>query len=298
MTRKGIVLAGGAGTRLHPITLTVSKQLLPLYDKPMIYYPLATLMDAGIRDILIITTPEDVERFQALLGDGSALGIGLQYSVQPRPEGIAQAFLIARAFIGADPVALILGDNLLFGDGVADRLRAASARTSGATIFGCAVSDPGRFGVLELDANGAVLSIEEKPARPRSAYANVGIYFYDADVVTIAGRLSPSARGELEITDVNIAYLRRGDLAAELLGPGTTWLDTGTHDSLLRAANTIQALQARDGTRVGCIEEVAFRRGYIDRAQLLRLAEPLGRNAYARHLLDLAGEAPPDGGRT
>jgi glucose-1-phosphate thymidylyltransferase len=290
VTRKGIVLAGGAGTRLHPITLTVSKQLLPLYDKPMIYYPLATLMDAGIRDILIITTPDDSERFRALLGDGSSLGIRLRYAAQARPEGVAQAFLIGRDFIGSDPVALILGDNLLFGDGVADRLRAASRRESGATIFGCAVADPRRFGVLELDADGAVLTIEEKPAEPRSPYANVGVYFYDADVVAIAGRLTPSARGELEITDVNLAYLRRGDLIAELLGPGTTWLDTGTHDSLLRAANAIQSLQSRDGTRVGCIEEVAFRRGYIDRAQLLRLAEPLHRNDYGRHLLALAGE--------
>ena len=292
MSRKGIVLAGGAGTRLHPITLAVSKQLLPVYDKPMIYYPLTTLMRAGIRDILIITTPEDTGRFQALLGDGTAYGVRFEYAAQPRPEGIAQAFLVGRDFIGGEPVALILGDNLFHGHGLAERLRAAGAQPGGATIFGYYVRDPERYGVLELDDAGRVLSIEEKPARPKSSYAVTGLYFYDADVVSIAESLKPSARGELEITDVNLAYLRRGDLSAELLGRGTAWLDTGTHESLLRAANFIETVEQRQGLQVGCIEEVAYRMGFISREQLLRLAEPLSRNDYGRYLVQVAGEAP------
>jgi glucose-1-phosphate thymidylyltransferase len=288
VNRKGIVLAGGAGTRLHPITLAVSKQLLPIYDKPMIYYPLTTLMRAGVREILLITTPEDRDRFRALLGDGSAYGVRFDYAVQPRPEGIAQAFLVGRDFIGSDPVALILGDNLFYGHGLAERLREASARPTGATIFGYYVRDPERYGVLELDGSGRVVSIEEKPERPRSPYAVTGLYFYDGDVVGIAESLTPSARGELEITDVNLAYLRRGDLSAELLGRGTAWLDTGTHESLLRAANFIETVEQRQGLQVGCIEEVAYRMGYIDRDQLLRLAEPLARNDYGRYLLRVA----------
>ena len=290
MNRKGVVLAGGAGTRLHPITLAVSKQLLPIYDKPMIYYPLTTLMRAGVRDILIITTPDDRPRFQALLGDGSAFGVRFAYAVQPRPEGIAQAFLVGRDFIAGDPVALILGDNLFFGHGLAERLTAAAERERGATIFGYYVRDPERYGVLELDEAGRVVSIEEKPATPRSQYAVTGLYFYDADVVSIAESLRPSARGELEITDVNLEYLKRGELRAELLGRGTAWLDTGTHDSLLRAANFIETMEQRQGLQVGCIEEVAFRMGYIDRDQLLRLAEPLARNDYGRYLVRIAGE--------
>ena len=289
MKRRGIVLAAGAGTRLHPITRAVSKQLLPIYDKPMIYYPLTTLMLAGIREILIITTPDDAGRFHALLGDGSAYGVRFEYAVQPRPEGIAQAFLIGRSFIGSDPAALILGDNLFYGHGLAERLRAASARPSGATIFGYYVSDPERYGVLELDPDGRVRSIEEKPARPRSPYAVTGLYFYDSDVVAITEALAPSDRGELEITDVNLAYLRRGDLSAELLGRGTAWLDTGTHEALLRAANFIETVEQRQGLQVGCIEEVAYRMGCIDRDQLLRLAEPLARNDYGRYLLRVAG---------
>ena len=289
MKRRGIVLAAGAGTRLHPITRAVSKQLLPIYDKPMIYYPLTTLMLAGIREILIITTPDDAGRFHALLGDGSAYGVRFEYAVQPRPEGIAQAFLIGRSFIGSDPAALILGDNLFYGHGLAERLRAASARPSGATIFGYYVSDPERYGVLELDPDGRVRSIEEKPAHPRSPYAVTGLYFYDSDVVAITEALAPSDRGELEITDVNLAYLRRGDLSAELLGRGTAWLDTGTHEALLRAANFIETVEQRQGLQVGCIEEVAYRMGCIDRDQLLRLAEPLARNDYGRYLLRVAG---------
>jgi glucose-1-phosphate thymidylyltransferase len=290
VTRRGIVLAGGAGTRLHPITLAVSKQLLPVYDKPMIYYPLTTLMTAGVREILIITTPDDAARFRALLGDGSAYGLRFEYAAQPHPGGIAQAFLVGRDFIAGRPVALILGDNLFFGQGLAERLRLATARTTGATIFGYYVRDPERYGVLELDPDGRVLSIEEKPARPRSSYAVTGLYFYDADVVSIAESLRPSARGELEITDVNRAYLRRGDLHAEILGRGTAWLDTGTHESLLRAANFIETVEERQGLQVGCIEEVAYRMGYIDRDQLVRLAEPLARNDYGRYLLRIAQE--------
>jgi len=285
---KGIILAGGSGTRLYPITRGVSKQMLPVYDKPMIYYPLSVLMGAGIRDVLIISTPEDVPRFEALLGDGTALGMRFSYAVQPRPEGLAQAFLIGRDFIGDQPVALVLGDNIFYGHGLTTILRKAGGLTEGGMIFGYYVSDPERYGVVEFDAGGTVLSIEEKPARPKSSYAVPGLYFYDPGVVDIAARLKPSPRGELEITDVNREYLARGALRVELLGRGFAWLDTGTHESLLQASNFVQTIQERQGLKVACIEEIAFTLDWIDAAQLRRLAEPMRKNEYGRYLLNLA----------
>jgi glucose-1-phosphate thymidylyltransferase len=286
--RKGILLAGGSGTRLHPATVAVSKQLLPIYDKPMVYYPLSTLMLAGVRDILLISTPQDLPRFEALFGDGTQLGLSLRYAVQPRPEGLAQAFLIGADFLDQSGVAMILGDNLFYGAGLVDTLRAADAVRVGASIFAYAVRDPTAYGVVELDAAGNVLSLEEKPARPRSHYAVPGLYFYDADVVSIARHLKPSPRGELEITDVNRAYLKAGRLRVEVFGRGTAWLDTGTPEALLQASNFIGAVEERQGLKIGCIEEVAYRMGFIDRSQLTRLADGLGPGPYGGYLRDLA----------
>jgi len=287
---KGIILAGGSGTRLYPLTLGVSKQLLPVYDKPMIYYPLSVLMLAGLRDILIITTPVDLPFFRRLLGDGSQLGLRLTYAEQPRPEGLAQAFLIGREFIGDDTVCLILGDNIFYGPGLTKLLRSAVQLRRGGLIFGYPVRDPHRYGVVEFDGDRRVIGIEEKPARPKSMYAVPGLYFYDNDVIAIASALQPSARGELEITDVNLAYLRRGDLRVEPLGRGFAWLDTGTHESLQQAASYVQAIQERQGLKISCIEEIAYRLGYIDRDQLIRLAEGFRQNEYGRYLLEVAHE--------
>jgi glucose-1-phosphate thymidylyltransferase len=289
---KGIVLAGGAGTRLHPVTRGLSKQLLPVYDKPMVYYPLSALMLAGIRDILLITTPEDRPAFTRLLEDGAALGLRIQYAEQPRPEGLAQAFLIGREFVGTDRVALALGDNIFYGQGFATVLRRASERTAGATVFAYRVRDPERYGVVTFDASGRAINIEEKPKASQSNYAVTGLYFYDNRVLDIAASLAPSPRGELEITDVNLAYLRAGDLHVEVLTRGFAWLDTGTHDSLLQASNFIQTLQDRQGLRVACLEEIAFKMGFLDRAALTRLADRMGKSAYAdylRHVLDEDG---------
>jgi len=285
---KGIILAGGAGTRLHPVTRVISKQLLPIYNKPMIYYPLSVLMLSGIRDILIISTPTDLPRFRELLGDGAELGLRFEYAEQPRPEGLAQAFVIGADFIGEDDVALVLGDNLFFGSGLPELLPRIAADPRGATVFGYHVNDPERYGVVEFDAQKRVLSIEEKPTRPRSHYAVVGLYFYDNDVVRIARSLRPSARGELEITDVNNRYLAEGRLNIEVLGRGIAWLDTGTHQSLLEASNFIAAVEQRQGLLVGSIEEVAFRMGYLDAAGLRALAAPLARSDYGRYLMELA----------
>ena len=287
---KGIVLAGGAGTRLHPLTEVVSKQLLPLYDKPMIYYPLSTLMLAGIREVLIISTPSDLPRFRALLGDGEPLGMRLHYVEQPRPEGLAQAFVIGEQFIGDDSVALVLGDNLFFGQGLSDSLQAIAADPAGATIFGYYVRDPERYGVVEFDPSGRVIGIEEKPREPRSSYAVPGLYFYDNDVVEIARGLRPSKRGELEITDVNRTYLERGRLNVRLLGRGVAWLDTGTHQSLLEAANFVAAVEQRQGLLIGSIEEVAYRMGFIDAAQLEAIALRYERNDYGAYLRRVAHE--------
>jgi glucose-1-phosphate thymidylyltransferase len=287
---KGIVLAGGAGTRLYPATLGVSKQLLPVYDKPMVYYPLSTLMLAGIREVLLISTPDDAPLFQRLLGDGSRFGIDLRYAVQPRPEGIAQAFLIARDWLAGSACALALGDNIFFGDRLSEILRDAAARTEGATVFGYWVSDPERYGVVEFDADGNAESIEEKPKAPRSNWAVTGLYFYDRHVVDVAASLKPSARGELEITDVNRAYLTRGTLRVERLGRGYAWLDTGTHEALLQAHNFIQAVQERQGLMVACLEEIAFRMGTLGREELLRIAHGMEKSAYGRYLVRIAGE--------
>ena len=290
---KGIILAGGSGTRLHPLTTTVSKQLMPVYDKPMIYYPLATLMQSGIRDILIITTPRDQLAYADLLGDGSQWGISLQYTVQPSPDGLAQAFLLGEDFIGQNPVCLVLGDNIFYGAGFTSKLRRAAQRADGASVFAYYVHDPERYGVVEFDAEGRAIGIEEKPDKPRSHYAVTGLYFYDNNVVSVAKGITPSPRGELEITDVNRHYLQQGSLQVEVMGQGTAWLDTGTHQSLLDAGNFIRVIEERQGLKVACLEEIAYRMGYITADEVLALAAPLIKSGYGTYLETMVSEGGP-----